>query len=186
MGDLSKQLAKRPSLQKRMLSLNHRSPSELMRSRLSTAEIQHRALTHVPDEMLYNVPDHEHAYSLFQGFQATIPEESDGEGRKHHKHRRRGDGKHKALEGPDSGPPSLAQMDREKAALKRQLELLAIRKNMASSEIREIDQKISNLHQMRDIVFDRLANLEQEEAEIEHERKLCSLFPGFYGKLTII
>lgn len=40
---------------------------------------------------------------------------------------------------------------------------------MASSEIREIDQKIQNLNHMRNIVFDRLASLEQEEAEVEHE-----------------
>lgn len=164
----------------------NRTPTELMRSKLLTTEIQHRALTHVPDELLQNVPDHDHAYSLFQGFQATVPEDSgDESGKKHHhhKHRRRDrDGKHKQLEhGPNGappGPPSLEQMDREKVALKRQLELLAIRKNMASSEIREIDQKISNLHHMRDIVFDRLAKLEQDEAEIEHESefpRLCTI-----------
>jgi division protein 1 len=173
MGDISKQLAKRPSIQKRMLSLNHRSPTELVRSKLSTAEIQHRALTHVPDVMLKNIPATEHAYSLFQGFQATVPDESFSSERGRTRHRRRSSGKHKALEGlngstPD-GPPSLSQMGREKAALMRQLEMLAIRKNMSSAEIREIDQKIANLNQMRNIVFDRLAQLEQEETEVEHE-----------------
>ena len=52
--------------------------------------------------------------------------------------------------------------------------MLAIRKNMSSSEIREIDQKIANLNQMRNIVFERLASLEQEEAGVEHE----SMDPG--------
>jgi division protein 1 len=123
--------------------------------------------------MLTNIPVTEHAYSLFQGFQATIPEESFDSERGRTKHRRRSSGKHKALEGlngstPD-GPPSLSQMGREKAALMRQLEMLAIRKNMSSAEIREIDQKVANLNQMRNIVFDRLAQLEQEETEIEHE-----------------
>jgi division protein 1 len=173
MGDISKQLSKRPALQKRMLSFNHRSPSELVRSKLSTAEIQHRALTHVPDEMLSNIPPVEHAYSLFQGFQATVPDENFTAERGRSRHRRRSSGKHKALEGPNGsapdGPPTLAHMTREKAALTRQLEMLAIRKNMSSAEIREIDMKIANLNQMRNIVLDRLAQLEQEESEVEHE-----------------
>jgi division protein 1 len=178
LGDISKQLAKRPSIQKRMLSFNHRSPTELVRSKLSTAEIQHRALTHVPDDMLNNIPATEHAYSLFQGFQATIPDESFVIERGRTR-RRRSSGKHKALEGingsvPD-GPPSLAQMGREKAVLTRQLEMLAVRKNMSSAEIREIDMKIANLNQMRNIVFKRMAQLEQEEAEVEHESKLMVL-----------
>jgi division protein 1 len=40
---------------------------------------------------------------------------------------------------------------------------------MASSEIREIDNKIANLGSMRKIVLDRLAELEQEEALLEHD-----------------
>jgi len=179
MGDISKQLAKRPSIQKRMLSFNHRSPTELVRSKLSTAEIQHRALTHVPDEMLTNIPAAEHAYSLFQGFQATIPDETFATERGRSRHRRRSSGKHKVLEGlngsTSDGPPTVAQMGREKAALTRQLEMLAIRKNMSSAEIREIDMKITNLNQMRNIVFDRLAQLEQEESEVEHESTMALL-----------
>lgn len=50
-----------------------------------------------------------------------------------------------------------------------QFDMLGIRKNMASSEIREIDNKIANLAGMRKIILDRLANLEQEEALLEHE-----------------
>jgi division protein 1 len=172
MGQVSKQLAKRPALQQRMMSFNHRSPTELVRSKLSTSEIQYRALTHVPDELLRNVPETEHAYSLFQGFQATIPEEGLEQERGRGRHRRKGSGKQKQLDtanGKPDGPPSLAEMAREKATLNRKLEMLAIRKNMASSEIREIDQKIANLNQMRNIVFDRLATLEQEEAGVEHE-----------------
>ncbi|KAI5820429.1 WD40-repeat-containing domain protein [Pyronema omphalodes] len=172
MGDISKQLAKRPAIQKRMLSMKHRSPGELVRSKFSTAEIQHRALTHVPDEMLYNIPATEHSYSLFQGFQATLPDETLVTERQK-KNRRRSSGKHKAIEGPNgSGPDeplTLAQMGREKEKLLRQLEMLGVRKNMSSAEIREIDMKIANLNQMRNIVFERIAQLETEEAEIEHE-----------------
>ena len=41
--------------------------------------------------------------------------------------------------------------------------------DMASSEIREIDNKIANLNTMRKIVLDRLAGLEQDEIELEHD-----------------
>lgn len=46
---------------------------------------------------------------------------------------------------------------------------MGVRKNMCSSEIHEIDNKIANLHSMRKIVLDRLAGLEMEEADLEHE-----------------
>lgn len=52
-----------------------------------------------------------------------------------------------------------------------ELEMLSIRKNMASSEIREIDNKIANLAGMRKIILERLAGLEQEEALMEHDSK---------------
>lgn len=167
MSDISKQLSHRPSLQRRVFSFNKRSPTELVRSKLSTAEIQYRALTYLPDELLKDIPENDNAYSLFQGFQATMPEES-GAGAKH---TRKGSGKHKLLENANGGEPEtpLGCLKREKSAMSRQLEMLSIRKNMASSEIREIDMKISNLNQMRNIVLDRLAKLEQDEAEAEHE-----------------
>lgn len=174
MTDISKQLAQRPSLQRRVFSFNHRSPSELVRSKLSTAEIQYRALTYLPDELLSNIPETDNSYSLFQGFQATLPEEPRGRER----HSRKGSGRQKLIEssnGSDTGSPSsLSNLNREKSALTRQLEMLGIRKNMASSEIREIDMKIANLSQMRHIVLDRLAKLEQDEAEAEHESKISS------------
>ena len=50
-----------------------------------------------------------------------------------------------------------------------EFEMLGIRKNMASSEIREIDIKIANLAGMRKIILERLAGLEQEEALLEHD-----------------
>merc|ERR1712230_291009 len=66
-------------------------------------------------------------------------------------------------------PPSIAKLRKEQNSLNHRLEIMGIRKNMASSEIREIDNKISNLNYMRKIVLDRLAGLEQEEAMLEHD-----------------
>ncbi|KAL7275313.1 Mitochondrial fission protein [Rhizina undulata] len=170
MVDISKQLSQ-PSLQRRVYNLGHRTPAELVRSKLSTSEIHSRALAYVPDDLLRNIPKSDSSYSLYQGFQATLPDESllpakELNGKK-------GSGKQKQIEGPnghkaeDTTP--LGQLSKEKMTLARQLEMLGIRKNMASSEIREIDMKIANLNQMRNIVLDRLAKLEQDEVEVEHE-----------------
>jgi division protein 1 len=167
MSDLHKQL-RRPNLQRSVFSFAKTTPTDLVRSKLSTSEIQYRALTYLPDELLRNIPDDENTYSLFQGFQATLPDTSPED----KKHRRRISRGRKLLEEDKSvsdGPPSLGKLKKERNALNHQLEMMGIRKNMASSEIHEIDNKIANLNSMRKIVLERLAGLEQEEALVEHE-----------------
>lgn len=167
MVDLHKQL-RQPRLQRSVFSFAKTTPTDLVRSKLSTSEIQYRAVTYLPDELLENIPEDDNVYSLFQGFQATLPETTP-ERKKHHRRVSRG---RKLLEDNNSdsdGPPSLSKLKKEKHALNHQLEMLGIRKNMSSSEIRDIDNKIANLNAIRRIVLDRLAGLEQEEALIEHD-----------------
>jgi division protein 1 len=148
------------------------TPTDLVRSRLSTKEIQSRALSYVPDELLKNIPENENTYSLFQGFQASFPDFTD-EGKKHRRRVSRG---RKLLdEGPttpEGSPEAVHKLRKEKASMMHQLEMLGIRKNMASSEIREIDAKIENLTGMRRIILDRLANLEKDEALLEHDSEI--------------
>ena len=146
------------------------TPTDLVRSKFSTAEIHHRALSYVPDDMLQNIPEEDSAYSLFQGFQASFPEMTD-DGRKHRRRVSRG---RKLIDDHPSDPDSpqhLHQLKKERVSLMHDLEMLGIRKNMASSEIHEIDMKIANLSGMRRIILDRLAGLEQEEALLEHDSK---------------
>ena len=167
MSDLHKQL-RRPNLQRSVFSFAKTTPTDLVRSKLSTSEIQYRALTYLPDELLANIPDDDNTYSLFQGFQATLPENSP-EGKRHKRRISRG---RKLLEDDKSEsetPPTLAKLKKEKNTLSHQLEMMGIRKNMSSSEIIEIDKKVANLNSMRRIVLDRLARLEQEEALLEHD-----------------
>jgi division protein 1 len=167
MSDIHKQL-RRPNLQRNIFSLAKTSPTDLVRSKLSTSEIQYRALAYLPDDLLANIPEDENAYSLFQGFQATVPENSP-ESKRHRKRLSRG---RKLLEDDRSDqdtPPTLARLKKDQGALNHQLEMMSVRKNMASSEIHEIDNKIANLNRMRKIVLDRLAGLEQEEALLEHD-----------------
>lgn len=166
MSALQKEL-RRPGIQQRVFSYAKASPTELVRSKLSTTEIQHRALTYLPDELLANIPEHENAYSLFQGFQATLPE-SESEHRKTHK--RRNSRGQKLLETDDGeGKTPLEKLKKERHGLNHRLEMMGVRKNMCSAEIREIDNKISNLNTMRKIVLDRLGDLEQDEVQTEQD-----------------
>ncbi|KAI9750871.1 MAG: GMP synthase (glutamine-hydrolyzing) [Chaenotheca gracillima] len=169
MTNLHKEM-RRPGLQRRVFSFAQSSPSEIVRAKLSTAEIQYRALTYLPDELLANIPEDENTFSLFQGFQATVPEDRPDSKKGHRKHSSRG----RKLIGENGSsdaetPPSLSKLKKRRNGFNHDLEMLSIRKNMASAEIREIDNKIANLNSMRRIVFDRLAEFEQEEVLLEHD-----------------
>ena len=167
MVELQKEL-RRPGIQQRVFSYAKASPTELVRKSLSTSEIQHRALTYLPDELLARIPEDDNVYSLFQGFQATLPENEESEHRKKHRRSLKGQ---KLLEGPEDDEPKtpLDKTKKERHKLNHRLEMMGIRKNMCSAEIREVDNKISNLNTMRKIVLDRLEGLEQDELGMEQE-----------------
>jgi division protein 1 len=172
MSEVARQL-QRPNLQRSMFSMARTTPTDLVRSKLSSREMQARALSYVPEEMLENIPEDDNSYSLFQGFKASFPELTD-EGKKHRRRVSRGrkmlEENHHAIS-PDS-PHAVQKLRKEKGSMMHELEMLSIRKNMASSEIREIDNKIANLAGMRKIILERLAGLEQEEALMEHDSKI--------------
>lgn len=158
-------------VQRSIFNFAQTTPREIVRSKLSVGEIQQRALAYVSDELLASIPESNNTYSLFQGFQASIPDEDkEGQSRHHGRHNVRGQRLlGNAADEEKEGPPALSHLKSEKHSLKHRLEMLGVRKNMCSTEIREIDNKIANLNTMRKIVLDRLAGLEQEEAELEHE-----------------
>ncbi|KAL9100264.1 MAG: hypothetical protein Q9163_004340 [Psora crenata] len=170
MSELQKEL-RRPGMQRRVFSYAKASPTELLRSKLSTTEIQHRALTYLPDEVLADIPEHHNDYSLFQGFQATL---SDTEGesehrKKHRRHNIKGQRLLKAEEDADDDATPFAKTKKERHRLNHRLEMMGVRKNMCSAEIRDIDNKIANLNNMRKVVLDRLEGLEQDELQIEQD-----------------
>jgi division protein 1 len=169
LGELHREL-RRPNLQRSVFSFAQTTPRDLVRSRISVPEIQHRALAYLPDELLHNIPEDNNAYSLFQGFQASLPEEPSS-GKKHGKHNARGQ---KLLGGAieeddPSVPPSMVKLKNQKHSMSHRLEMMGVRKHMCAAEIHEIDNKIANLNTMRKIVLDRLASLEIEESELEQE-----------------
>lgn len=169
LSDIHREL-RHPIRQRQLFALSQASPRELVRSKLSVNEIQHRALTYLPEEMLAKVPENSSPYSLFQGFEASLPDDD----RRRRKHGRQGSRGRKLLEGKERDakpgePPALSNLRNEKHGLDHRLEMLGVRKNMCSTEIREIDSKILNLNSMREIVLDRLADLEQEEQTLQRE-----------------
>ncbi|KKA27560.1 hypothetical protein TD95_002404, partial [Thielaviopsis punctulata] len=172
MTEVHKQLAK-PSIQRGVFALARTTPTDMVRSKFSRKEIQHRALTTLPDDMLENIPQGNSDYSLFQGFQASHPEMTDpGQKSSNVLRRSRADRTRKMLEdaaGSQATPQALHGMKRDKASLMHDLEMMGVRKNMATCEIREIDNKIANLAGMRRILMERLASLEQDEALLEHD-----------------
>ncbi|KIW99839.1 uncharacterized protein Z518_10767 [Rhinocladiella mackenziei CBS 650.93] len=168
MNSISRQM-RRPALQRGVFSFSQQAPSEMVRAKLSTSEIAHRALTHISDEQLQNIPEDDNTYSLFQGFQASLPE---GESEHRKGHRRRPSKQHRLLGAGDveeDGPPTIQDLKKKRNTVNHKLEMMAIRKNMCTTEIHEIDHKMANLQSVRRIVLDRLANLENDEAEVEHE-----------------
>lgn len=176
MGEIHREL-RHPLLQRQVFALSQASPRELVRSKLSTNEIQHRALTYLPDEMLKNAPEsNTNTFSLFQGFQASVPDGRPGS-RHHHKRSRHGRQSSRDVKLLGDGsedpkvPASMRKLRNEKQGLDHRLEMIEVRKNMCSTEIREIDNKIANLNSMRKIVLDKLANLEEEEMSIERDAR---------------
>ncbi|KAI0594381.1 WD40-repeat-containing domain protein [Biscogniauxia sp. FL1348] len=167
MAEVHKHL-RRPGIQRSVFSMTRTTPTDLVRSRFSTAEIQYRALSYVPDDMLQNIPEDGNAYSLFQGFQASFPEFTE-ESKKHKRKITRGRKMLEETPTTPGDPHHLHKLKKERSTLMHELDMLTIRKNMASSEIHDIDIKMANLAGMRRIIIERLAGLEQEEALLEHD-----------------
>lgn len=106
--------------------LSAASPTELLRTTLSPADISFRAITYLPDELLYDIPETgDSALSLFQGFKASLPDVGSSstavrKGTKAHAHRKSS----KVAE-----PLTEAQrLQREQDTLLRELEIVTIRK----------------------------------------------------------
>ena len=161
----------RPAIQRSVFNLAKANPRELIRSHFNSAEIEHRAITYIPDDLLRNVKETSSPFSLFEGFQASLPDDDSPVVEKRRKHGKHGSKGQKLLDAPEEeqGPPQLAKLKKLKERSDHKLQMMGIRKTMCSSEIKEIDTKISNLNTMRKVVLDRLAGLEQEEHDLEQE-----------------
>ncbi|KAF4549087.1 putative mitochondrial division protein [Elsinoe fawcettii] len=167
LGEIHRELRK-PIMQRSVFALAKTNPRELMRSTFSTREIQHRALSHLSDDLLSNIPDTQNSFSLFQGFEATRPEDEHKKKKKHGRHGSKGQKLLEEGKGKKS-QSGMVRLESKKDTLDHRLEMMEVRKNMCASEIVEIDKKIANLATMRRKVVDRLASLELEETDLEQE-----------------
>ncbi|PNS18349.1 Mitochondrial division protein 1 [Sphaceloma murrayae] len=168
LGEIHREL-RRPMISRSVFALAKTNPRELMRSTFSTSEIQHRALAHLPDELLNNIPDTRNSFSLFQGFEATRPEDDHRRKKKHGRHGSKGQKLLEDGKAPKKAQTPLSRLENKKDTLDHRLEMMEVRKNMAASEIVEIDKKMANLATMRRLVVERLASLELEETDLEQE-----------------
>lgn len=161
----------RPAIQRSVFNLAKANPREIIRSHFNSTEIEHRAITYIPDDLLKNVKETSSPFSLFEGFQASLPDDDSPVVEKRRKHGKHGSKGQKLLDAPEDekGPPQLLKLKKQKQRSDHKLQMMGIRKTMCSSEIKEIDTKISNLNTMRKVVLDRLAGLEHEEHDLEQE-----------------
>ncbi|KAF1841211.1 mitochondrial division protein 1 [Cucurbitaria berberidis CBS 394.84] len=171
LGELHREL-RRPMLQRSVFSFAQTTPREIVRSRISVPEIQQRALSYIPNDFLANIPEDNNEFSLFQGFQASLPDAPSGHGKKHGRHNARGQrliGGGEDEEDDKNVPPSMQKLRNQKHSMSHRLDMMGVRKHMCVAEIHEIDNKIANLNTMRKMVLDRLAGLEYEEVELEQD-----------------
>ena len=164
--------------------------TEYFKNAFSSSKTAYKILTHIPDELLEEIPEEKpQAFSLFQGFNATLPEVDEeitvsktlggDEGDFLKKLTNRDDGKedeeddfnfrlpHGITKEKITGSYSTHKLHNYKQQLNNNLETLEIRKNLAASEILELDNKIAQLNQLRKVVFKRVAKIEQNELFLE-------------------
>ncbi len=154
-----------PSFQKRMLSAA--SPSELIRSNLPSSDISYRQITYLPDELLRDIPEENTAlFSLLQGFEASLPESPKKliKSRASSRNRSSENGEERKAR-----PTESKRIERERDQVLHNMEIIAVRKALASSEIREIDTKLRALTAMREKLLIKLAALEAQETDTSDE-----------------
>lgn len=114
--------------------LSAASPAELLRTTLSPSDISFRAITYLPDELLYDIPETgDSALSLFQGFKASLPDVGSPstalrKGSKSHGHHRKSTAK--------ANNESLTEgqrLQRDRDSLLRDLEVITVRKVCVAS-----------------------------------------------------
>jgi division protein 1 len=171
MGELQREL-RRPLMQRSVFSFAQTTPREIVRSRISVPEIQQRALSYIPNDLLSNIPEDNSQFSLFEGFEASLPDKPDSHKTKHGRHNARGQrliGGGEEEEDDTNVPPSMRKLRNQKHSMSHRLEMMGVRKHMCVAEIHEIDNRIANLNTMRKMVLDRLAGLEIEEGGLEQD-----------------
>ncbi|KAK9454308.1 hypothetical protein V1511DRAFT_501640 [Dipodascopsis uninucleata] len=163
----------RPTVQRRLFSLGARSAvsrrGSYTPSTLKGPEFSGLILS---KEVLNEIPDSNYAYSLLDGFKATMPE-SDESGQNHQQLVR---SKPKASrEKKHDDEPELTgipRLEKDRKDIIRKLQRLDIRKAIVFQGIQEIDARIELLNNIKQKNFDRLAKFEDQEQALEDELRV--------------
>lgn len=181
-------MTNQPAFQKRFFSFSKRAPSEVVRDALgeSKEEIQFKALTKIPEELLFQVPPSINQFSLFQGFKATTETSAKAaltgrDDKSESANDNSIEGLKQLTDGTVSGKVTRKKLLKDKSEIEHTLDLLEIRKDLAANEIHEIDQKIAFLRVNRNLVFERVAQLEQEEFTLENKLKYLNMQTEMVG-----
>ncbi|KAG7814496.1 hypothetical protein KL924_000910 [Ogataea haglerorum] len=117
----------------------------------------------VSDQLLAEIPaqDEEDAvFSLYQGFSAILPDLEQA-----------ASPSKRLAAGLNAdtikSTTNVAQLHQYKDDVNYKLDLLEIRKGIAESDIKELDAKIEQLYRLRKKIFDRVAEYEKEESDLE-------------------
>lgn len=172
-------ISKTPAFKKRFFNFSKKPPSEVMRNALgeSKEEIQYKALTKIPEELLLHIPPSFSNFSLFQGFQAIEETTQLAMLRRSNcvDNKDNISDLKQLTDGPTSSKPTRKKISKDIRDIDHTLDLLEIRKDLAANEINEIDQKIAYLRSNRNHVFERVAKLEQEEFALENKLKYLNM-----------
>ncbi|KAJ8103105.1 hypothetical protein POJ06DRAFT_62986 [Lipomyces tetrasporus] len=120
-------------------------------------------------EMLLDLPESQYAYSLLQGFKATLPEPSAEEtGKVNNKLVRSSKSKAKepVLE-PEPDLNGVQRLEKDKKDLIRKLQRIDVRKAIVIQGIHEIETRIEQLQSIKQRNLERLSKFEDQELELE-------------------
>ncbi|KAK9353815.1 hypothetical protein V1523DRAFT_461676 [Lipomyces doorenjongii] len=120
-------------------------------------------------EMLSDLPESKYAYSLLQGFQATLPEPSAEESGKN-KYKLVRSSKSKAKEPvqePELELNGVQRLEKDKTDVIRKLQRIEIRKSTVIQGIHEVEARIDQLNAIKQRYLERLSKFEDQELELE-------------------
>ncbi|KAK9375784.1 uncharacterized protein V1513DRAFT_412818 [Lipomyces chichibuensis] len=120
-------------------------------------------------EILSDLPESKYAYSLLQGFKATLPEPSAEENSKN-KYKLVRSSKSKAnehVQEPEIELNGVQRLEKDKTDVIRKLQRIDIRKSTVIQGIHEIEARIEQLNAIKQRNLERLSKFEDQELELE-------------------
>ncbi|KAK9361097.1 hypothetical protein V1504DRAFT_452777 [Lipomyces starkeyi] len=120
-------------------------------------------------EMLSDLPESKYAYSLLQGFKATLPEPSAEESSKNKLVRSSKSKANEPVHEPQIELNGVQRLEKDKKDVIRKLQRIDIRKSTVIQGIHEIEARIEQLNAIKQRNLERLSKFEDQELELEEK-----------------